>query len=111
MELRVALGRGEAVGRDQVGMVQIHRCVVTAPGRVVIDDFQVFPHRADPEVFLPGDRGGDLVDAQGVDLVAEQRVEREDPKPPTTGSGGQSPRRRKLRRRRLGIGLGIGLLG
>ncbi len=111
MKLRVALGWGETISREQVGIVQVNRGVIAVPGGVVIDDLQVFPHWADIEVFLPGDRGGDLVDTQSLDLVAEQRVEREDPKPPILRRRGQSPRRGEPRRRRLGVGSGIRLLG
>lgn len=79
MEARIALGRREAVLRQQVRVVEVHRLVELVAGGIDVDDFQVFVHRSRRDTLLPallpGNRNRGVVDPCGLDQRRRLRVE------------------------------------
>ena len=109
MELRRALARREAVLRQQAGIVEMHRLVEAATGRVDVDHFQVLAHGAwrkrlprHLERELANHRRGELNRETGIAAVATQAAERglarceghrrrdRGRRPRTNGPGGRS---------------------
>ncbi|MCY1419938.1 hypothetical protein D9M71_355420 [compost metagenome] len=83
VEARIALGRRQAVLRQDMGMVEVQRLVELPAGGVDVDDFQVFvgrpgSHRRLP-ARLPGDLDGGVADLCRFHQRRGLRIERIDP--------------------------------
>ena len=84
VELRIGLRRQQAVLREQVWVVEVHRSVDHVAGGIAVHDLDVLADRPGLKR-LPGYLRGDLVDRRRFQLGRQARIEGEDAQ--TTGGG------------------------
>jgi hypothetical protein len=89
MELRLALGRCQAVRCEQIGIVEVYGLVGATARRIDVNDLDILAPWARGERpgfrTLPRNSDGRLAQVQCVEAVAEQGVRREDAKPAGCG--------------------------
>jgi hypothetical protein len=85
VKLRVPLRWRDAVERQQIRIVEVHRVVETSGRWIEVDDFQVFAHRPFRQTFFPRHMKNGLVDPCRLEPGCQARVEGVNTEPAVRG--------------------------